>query len=137
MEKNELKYNELIGKLRGKEPRLNDPEELTEKIMWSLKRKNSKVTRVIILVRPWLSAAAIFLIALFIYQNNDVPVEETRKIKVANIKEKSELIDCLESLRNGKINRKALIRSYQCYQKRSEEKNNSAEQLMMKYQQKF
>jgi hypothetical protein len=136
MEKEELKYNELIGKLR-QEPQLDKPEELTEKIMVSIKKKDSKVTRVIVLVRPWISVAAIFLIALFIYQNTDVPVHETKTIPVATIKDKPERTDCLEGLRNRKINRKTLLQTYQCYQRQSEEKGNSAEQLMMKYQHKL
>ncbi len=136
MEKDELKYNELIGKLRSNEPILDNPEELTEKIMWSLNKKDSKITKVIILARPWLSAAAIFLVALFIYQNNDAPVEKVKTIPVATNREKPEH-DCLAGLRNGKINRRILFQTYQCYQKQSEEKRSSTEQLMMKYQQKF
>lgn len=137
MEKEELKYNELIGKLRNKKPGLDYPEELTEKIMVSLKKKERKITKMIILVRPWISTAAIFLITLFIYQNNDVPVHETKSIPVANIKDKPEKNDCLAGLKNGKINRRTLLQSYQCYQKQSEQKNNSTEDLIMKYQHKF
>jgi hypothetical protein len=137
MEKDELKYNELIGFLRKKEPQPGNPEELTEQIMVSLKKKEHKATRVIILVRPWLSVAAIFLIALFIYQNNDVPVHETKTAPVAIIQEKPEQNDCLAGLRIGKINRRTLLQTYHCYQRQSERKGNSTEQLMMKYQQKF
>jgi hypothetical protein len=136
MKKEEQKYNELIGKLR-QEPRLDKPEDLTEKIMVSLKKKDSKVVRMIILIRPWISAAAIFLIALFIYQNNEIPNQNISPKPVAKIMEKPEPHDCLAELRNRKINRKTLLQTYQCYQKQSEQKSNSAEQLMMKYQHKL
>lgn len=135
MEKDELKYNELIGKLRSNEPILDNPEELTEKIMWSLNKKDSKITKVIILARPWLSAAAIFLVALFIYQNNDAPVEEVKTIPVATNREKPEH-DCLAGLKTGKINRRTLLQSYQCYQKRLEQ-DRSTKDLIIKYQDKF
>lgn len=139
MENKDLKYDILIGNLRRQEPGLVNPEELTSHIMSSLhKGKRNTTAGIIIRMRPWLSAAAVFLIALFIYQNADVSAPDTSEKSVTSSNAiKSEPDRCLAGLRNGKINRETLLRSFECYQRQSERKSSTTEQLMMKYQHKL
>lgn len=134
METGEEKYKKLIDKLKNIEPVLDNPEVLTEKIMSSLKTdRRNKLKEVILFARPWLSAAAIFLTGLFIYQK--VPMMEDKPDTKIVSEKKTELTSnkCLTSFLLNQPG-KNFFNSYMCYLKEAELKNRSSEQLIMRVQ---
>jgi hypothetical protein len=130
MEKTDYKLEETINRLRKSKPVLNHGDELTEKIMNSIsERKTNTLERIIVLVRPWISAAAVFLIGLYIFQQNEEPITEIQKVYTPK-KENQITVDCLSSVSTSQGEN--LLENYYCYVKQSELKNKNAKQLMLK-----
>ena len=76
MEFTDSDYNELISKLRTTSPQINKSEELTEKVMGLIQHeKNNYFIRNINWIRPVLSAAAVFLLGLFMFELGNAPTE--------------------------------------------------------------
>ena len=130
MENTDYKLEETINRLRRSKPELSHADELTEKIMNSIsERKTNSVGRIIILIRPWISAAAVLLICLYIFQQNEEPITEMQK--VYNPKKGNKItVDCLSSVSTSQG--ESLLENYYCYVKQSELKNKNAKQLMLK-----
>lgn len=72
MSTSENKYEKIIKQLRETEPVLQDKEELTEKIILKIKQEKlqplKKINVFTLVIRPAMTAAAIFLIGLFLFQ---------------------------------------------------------------------
>ncbi len=77
MKNNEKNDNGLINKVRETEPELDKPGELTENVMNRLKVRQTgrpKLKKLIVVLRPAMSAAALWLIGLFVFQYFDASV---------------------------------------------------------------
>jgi hypothetical protein len=132
--KTDDKYNRLIDRLKIEKPVLKNPEELTEKIMSSLEPiRSNKFEKIILQVRPWLSAAAIFLIGLFVYQQ--LPRSPERPSLMVTPQKNTEIPhnNCLMTYLLNHPG-KGFFDSYLCYVKETEKRNRSSEQLLMKFQ---
>lgn len=76
------KTDEILERLqRAQQPAIDNPDELTERIMGSLDAlpTETKSVRLLPLVRTVLSIAALWLIGLFIYTTIDTPAPQLRK----------------------------------------------------------
>ena len=68
--------NEILKRLKGAQPEIDDPDEFTDLIMSALPERDSapktseKESRVVKFVRIALSTAAVLLVGLFIYTND-------------------------------------------------------------------
>jgi hypothetical protein len=73
------KYDALVEKLRNIKPVQGDPGLLTDKILHAIGQEKSKnPVSIIVWLRPVFSAAALLLLALFLYQlNRDKPYTQT------------------------------------------------------------
>lgn len=74
--------NDLLNRLQGQMPMLDNPDEMVENIMESLPdrvddlhQKETKRNAILVALRTITSAAAILLIGLFIYVNQPVKTE--------------------------------------------------------------
>lgn len=81
------KTDDILERLRtAQQPVIDDPDELTERIMGSLDAQDSQATTFslkgrqwdgsLIIIRTVLSIAALWLIGLFIYTTSDTPAHQ-------------------------------------------------------------
>ena len=129
-------YNELIEKLQKMKPELTNEEELTERIMEAVKLQSvKKPAKLILLIRPVITAAAVFLTGLLVLQQMDIPklpsepVALSQKELIVN----NSFINCFTSEKTEKdsVN---FINRYLCYVKQSKLESNNSKMLKMKFQ---
>jgi len=77
-----IQVDDLLNRLQGQMPMLDNPDEMVENIMESLPdrvddlhQKETKRNAILVALRTITSAAAILLIGLFIYVNQPVKTE--------------------------------------------------------------
>ena len=77
-----IQVDDLLNRLQGQMPMLDNPDEMVENIMESLPdrvddlhQKETKRNAILVTLRTITSAAAILLIGLFIYVNQPVKTE--------------------------------------------------------------
>ncbi|NJK95914.1 MAG: hypothetical protein HC905_14265 [Bacteroidales bacterium] len=121
MNLSEDRYNKIIGKVSKIQPDISNPGELTDVILISIHKKaESKVSKSIRLIRPWLSTAAACMIGFYLFQNYDAQVPEPHvTIKTRNT-QNSPIVQCFEQNKISEVN---LFDSYRCYLKEMELKN--------------
>jgi hypothetical protein len=135
MKNTEKKYNALIGKLRNAIPVDGNPDLLTNKIMQSISlHPKSAPSRLLVWVRPLMTAAAIFLLGLFFFQqyettNYPQEIAASRDIKLTPLYKPN----CnSESTMKLQKNRK-LLNEYICYMKSNQAENENSKQFYLKY----
>lgn len=135
MTNTETKYNSLIRKLRNATPVDGNPDLLTDEIMRSisLEHKN-KASLMFVWARPLMTAAAIFLLGLFFYQQVETTntLQEVTYAKYVILTPHHKL-DCdADSTINLPENRK-LLNEYICYMKSNQAENEISKQFYLKY----
>lgn len=129
------KYNTLIGKLRNAKPVDGNPDLLTDEIMRSINmRHKNRTSTGLVLTRQLLTAAAVFLLGLFFYQQaettsafQDVPVSGYANLPPLHKP------DCnSESTMKLPENRKWL-KEYICYMKSNQAENENSKQFYQKF----
>lgn len=118
----------IIKKLRVAKPVLNDAENLTDRIMNSIDNNvRLSKSRLIYFVRAISSTAAIFLLGLFIHQQNATANQVVTKNEYIKI-ETTISIDSVEHLKD--INTQAgMMKAYLCYMKQNSLENNQKTDL--------
>jgi len=135
MKNTESKFNELIGKLRNAIPVDGNPDLLTDEIMRSirLQHKNS-ASLWLVWVRPLLTAAAMFLLGLFFYQqaettNNLQDVGVSGYVKLPPVQEP----ECNSESAAKLTENSKLLSGYICYMKSNQAENRNSREFFRKY----
>lgn len=122
MKNTEDKIDHLIGKLRLNTPELQDADLLTDQIMKNLKRTSQP--NYLIFIRTVSSAAAVFLLGLFLFQQTETEAMSSTGVPTHPIVNKIDIdIDstCLQNQATGQI---TLLETYLCYMQENSQKNN-------------
>jgi flagellar basal body-associated protein FliL len=122
MKNTEDKIDHLIGKLRLNTPELQDADLLTDQIMKNLKRTSQP--NYLIFIRIVSSAAAVFLLGLFLFQQTETEAMSSTSAPTHPIVNKIDIdIDstCLQNQAKGQI---TLLETYLCYMQENAQKNN-------------
>lgn len=135
MTNSETKYNTLIGNLRNAKPVDRNSDLLTDEIMRSISlvHKN-KAYLMFVWARPLMTAAAIFLLGLFFYQQVDSTntLQEVTSAKYVILAPHYQP-DCdADSTIKLPENRK-LLNEYICYMKSNQAENEISKQFYLKY----
>lgn len=135
MTNTETKYNSLIGKLRNATTVDGNPDLLTDEIMRSISlQHNNKASLMFVWARPLMTAAAIFLLVLFLYQQVETPnaLREVTSAKYVILAHHHKP-DCgADSTIKLPENRK-LLNEYICYMKSNQVENEISKQFYLKY----
>jgi len=135
MTNTEKKYIALIGKLRNAKPVDGNPDLLTNKIMQSISLHQKSVTsRLLVWVRPLMTAAAIFLLGLFFYQQSETtndPQEITvsRDIKLTPLHKPN----CNSEPTMKLPENRKLLNEYICYMKSNRAENQNSREFYRKH----
>jgi hypothetical protein len=135
MTNTETKYSTLIGKLRNAKPVDSNPDLLTDEIMCSISmHPRKKASLVFSWVRPLLTAAAVFLLGLFLYQqaettNNLQKVNASVLVKLAPFHKP----DCITYSTSKLPENRKLLNEYICYMKSNQAENENSKQFYRKY----
>lgn len=135
MTNTETKYSTLIGKLRNAKPVDGNPDLLTDKIMQSISlQKQNKTTLILAWVRPLMTAAAVFLLGLFFYQQSETTnsFQEVISAKYA-ILTPLHKPDCDADLTLKLPENRKLLNQYICYMKSNLAENENSKQFYLKY----
>lgn len=135
----EIKYKILIDRLRDAKPDAGNPDLLTDEIMQAirLQHKNA-MPGLLVWIRPLMTAAALLLFGLFLYQQfetNDTIQDITvaKFIKPVFINKTNCSSD---STLNLSENRK-LLNQYICYLRSNIAENENSKQFYQKYLPKY
>ena len=124
MDNKEDKLDYLLNKLSRQEPELKDAGLLTDSIMNAIRHKSHRqAPPVLMWIRAVSSVAAILLIGLFLFQQNDPDTIIASTNKPIIPVEKKIDIDptCIQQRSNKQVN---LIATYFCYMQQHSIKNN-------------
>ena len=115
--------DKIIEKLQKAKPVLLDAESITDRIMNNIDNNvRLPKSRLIYFVRAISSTAAIFLLGLFIHQQNATANQVVTKNEYIKI-ETTISVDSIENLKN--INTQAgMMKAYLCYMKKNSLENN-------------
>jgi len=131
----ENEYNILIGRLRDAKPVAGNPELVTDEIMRTIGSHSQNTTpRMLVWVRPLMTAAAVFLFGLFLYQQFET-TDTMQDITIAEYTKPSFLnkTNCSsDSTLNLSENRK-LLKQYICYMRSNMAENENSKQFYQKY----
>ena len=123
-----IKPDIIIEKLKMAKPVLNDAENLTDRIMNSIDNNvRLPKSRLIYFVRAISSTAAMFLLGLFIHQQNATANQVITKNESANI-ETTITVDSVECLNDIKT-QIGMMKAYLCYMKQNSLENNQKTDL--------
>ena len=133
-------YNYLINRLRDTKPELGEPKALTDNIMNELQKTSvTNTKRIIQWARPVMTTAALFLLALFIFQQLDEP-DELPVSSFAyreNLNPKTINNNCFTEVeRNGNKN-KSLFSLYLCYMKQTKLANDNSKLILVEQFSKY
>src|ERR1035437_6065102 len=122
MENTEEKINLLINTLRSTPPELKDAGMLTEKIMQNIKDRNRQKKPVLLIwIRTVSSSAAILLLGLFLFQQNDTATIASSEKQTSHFENKINIDSiCLQNQLNAKAN---LLSIYICHLQQNSVKN--------------
>ena len=123
MKNNEDKLDILLSKLRHQKPGLRNAELFTDSIMKEIKSKSHRPKPpVLIWIRAVSSSAAVLLLGLFLFQQNDTEMIVSNSQSTHFIENKI-IIDpnCNQNFDNEPVN---LIKTYFCYIQHNSYKNN-------------
>lgn len=105
--------DQLLSKLREAKPILKHPESLTDSIMEQIgKQAERKTTPLLMWVRMSLSTAAILLLGLFLFQQNEMDASTSASIE--SVVEPALAADsaCMQMLGSDHLN---YLQTYLCY----------------------
>jgi hypothetical protein len=135
----ETKYKILIDRLREVKPIAGNPELLTDEIMQAigLQHQNS-ASRLIVWVRPLMTAAAVFLFGLFLYQQHETTdiIQDNTLTQYVKPTFLNKTNCSSESTFNLSENRK-LLNKYICYMRNNMAENEQSKQFYQKYLPKY
>jgi hypothetical protein len=122
MENTEEKIDKLIHKLRSTPPELKDAGMLTENIMQKIKDRNRQKKPVLLIwLRTVSSSAAILLLGLFLYQQNETATITSSDKQASHFENKINIDSiCLQNQHNSKAN---LLSIYICHLQHNSVKN--------------
>jgi hypothetical protein len=122
MENTEEKIDKLIHKLRSTPPELKDAGMLTENIMQKIKDRNRQKKPVLLIwLRTVSSSAAILLLGLFLYQQNETATITSSDKQASHFENKINIDSiCLQNQLNSKAN---LLSIYICHLQHNSVKN--------------
>jgi hypothetical protein len=122
MENTEEKIDKLIHKLRSTPPELKDAGMLTENIMQKIKDRNRQKKPVLLIwLRTVSSSAAILLLGLFLYQQNETATITSSDKQASHFENKINIDSIyLQNQLNSKAN---LLSIYICHLQHNSVKN--------------
>jgi len=123
METKDEKFNVIIGKIRSKQPVLQDANLLTERIMQQIELKSDQsASHLIVWFRAITSSAAALLLGLFIFQQTEIN-DKIASNSETPVLENTISIDstCIQALNEEQVN---LMKMYYCYMQQNAIKNN-------------
>jgi hypothetical protein len=122
MENTEEKIEKLIHTLRSTPPELSNAGMLTENIMQKIKdRQRQKKPVLLIWIRTVSSSAAILLLGLFLYQQNETATITSSDKQASHFENKINIDSiCLQNQLNAKAN---LLSIYICHLQQNSVKN--------------
>jgi hypothetical protein len=135
MENHDYNYGKLITKLRTSSPLLIEPARLTDSIMNSIEANKIKSTKgkLIFWLRPILSAAAVLMLGLFLYQANEnfgVPHSGSSSRLLNLTLQQKDFCEGISKLEPQ--NKKHFISQYLCYVQRNSTENKALNQILSK-----
>lgn len=135
MTNTETKYKILVDRLRNVKPVATNPDILTDEIMASIARQNNTaVTQIIIWMRPVMTAAALFLLGMLLYQQVETThvIQETSVSKYVKPVFQNKANCSSDSTLKLPENRK-LLNQYICYMKSNQAENENSKQFYLKF----
>jgi len=122
MKNTEEKIDKLIHTLRSTAPELTDPGMLTENIMQKIKdRQRQKKPVLLIWIRTVSSSAAILLLGLFLFQQNETATLTSSDKQASHFENKINIDSiCLQNQLNSKA---SLLSIYICHLQQNAVKN--------------
>ena len=122
MENTEEKIDMLIHKLRSTPPELMDAGMLTENIMQKIKDRNRQKKPVLLIwIRTVSSSAAILLLGLFLFQQNETTTITSTDKQTITFENRINIDSiCLQNQHNAKAN---LLSIYICHLQQNSVKN--------------
>jgi len=134
MTNQDFKYNTLITKLQSAKPEVKDAAWLTDDIMLAISEmKHGRSHGIVFWLRPVMSAAALFLFGLFLYQSYDeavIPQSDSRSnsLKSAFIKKEYCGTNSILNIQD----KQSLVNEYLCYIKNSRIENLESKEMYLK-----
>jgi hypothetical protein len=131
MENTDKKLDQLLNSLSQTKPELKDAGLLTDSIMNEIRKKTLRTTPpLLIWIRMISSSAAIFLLGLFLFQQNEVQTVAYNNKSTAIIENKMNIDSlCMANINTKQTN---LLETYYCYMQQNSIKNK---QLQTRIQQ--
>jgi hypothetical protein len=128
------KYDVLLSRLRLTRPVAGDEGEFTNSIMRAIELKSRKnPSRIITWIRPIMSAAALLLLGLFLYQLNDSQIETTASDPAPLLKFRLVKKEYCTTDTNLRVNKgRALLSQYLCYMKSNRIENDESREYYRK-----
>ena len=122
MENIDDKLDNLVNKLRQQKPELHNAELFTDSIMKEVMNKSHRNTpKFLIFVRAVTSSAAVLLLGLFLFQQNDTELIASTNKPIPIFENKINIDSlCIQRQSNNKVN---LIETYLCYMQQNSIKN--------------
>lgn len=137
MKNTESKYNELIAKLRNAKPVNGNPDQLTDEIMRSIRLQHKiRSFNGLVWVRPLMTAAAMFLLGLFFYQQAESTnnlQEDAASVVIKLTPLQIQKPDCNSKLTQELPENKKLLNEYICYMKSNQAENQNSREFYHKY----
>jgi len=134
MTNQDFKYNTLITKLQSAKPDVKDAALMTDNIMLTISEmKHGRSHGIVFWLRPVMSAAALFLFGLFLYQAYDeavIPQSDSRSnsLKSAFIKKEYCGTNSILNIQD----KQSLVNEYLCYIKNSRIENLESKEMYLK-----
>lgn len=131
----ETRYKNLIGRLRETRPDAGNPDLLTDEIMHAINLHHKKTApRLLVWIRPLMTAASLFLFGLFFYQQveTDDIVQDTKiTIHIKPVPENE--TNCGSSSTMNLSENRKLLNKYVCYLRSNMAENKNSKQFYQKY----
>jgi hypothetical protein len=160
MEEFEKKYNEVIRKIGIQKPVLKNPNNLTDQIISHVQNfelnKHINKTDFILILRPFLTVAATFLIGLYFYQQTEISMisknssinhitqtfqESTRNEininKVTNFRIDKTDISSSNSLKKNELHKNNLVFIFRMYREKMESESSYFNSKLSMHRYKF
>ena len=119
-------FEKIVSRLQANVPQLTDTDALTESIMQRIDQSSSPKAPVYLLwIRTLSGAAAIFLIGLFVFEQNTIKTTDSKTALNTTIREiRVDLTSCISHAEKGN-----LLEAYLCHQQQNSIENKRYEKL--------
>jgi hypothetical protein len=131
----EKEYNILIGRLREAKPVAGNPELMTDEIMLAISSRNQNTApRLLVWMRPLMTAAALFLFGLFLYQQFE-STDTKQDITIAGYIKPSfhNKTNCSSASTLNLSENSKLLKQYICYMRSNIAENENSKQVYQQY----